>query len=199
MKEQPALEVVEMSVAELVPYANNAKEHSARQVDAIAASIAEFGNCDPVAVWHNAKGEPEIVEGHGRVMALKKLGIDAVPVITLDHLTDAQRRAYTHVHNQTTLNSGFDMDVLDAELEELAAELDVDFEDFGFEEGFDAIGDMLAGEEFCSNSIEGAGVGDVGITFVFPEEHAETVKAYVNDVGKDEIAARIVREAQAWG
>lgn len=135
MKDQPELKIYELPVADLVPYARNAKEHSASQVDTIAASIEEFGNCDPIAVWHNDKGEPEIVEGHGRLLALKKLGHDVAPVIYLDHLSDEQRRAYTHVHNQTTLNSDFDYEVLLPELHELEATTGLDFDDFGFELG----------------------------------------------------------------
>lgn len=133
MKDQPELKIYEVPVADLVPYAKNAKEHSAAQVDTIAASIEEFGNCDPIAVWHNAKGEPEIVEGHGRLLALKKLGHEVAPVIYLDHLSDAQRRAYTHIHNQTTLNSDFDYEVLLPELDELSTEAGINFDDFGFE------------------------------------------------------------------
>lgn len=130
MKDQPELKIYELPVADLVPYARNAKEHSSSQVDTIAASIEEFGNCDPIAVWHNAKGEPEIVEGHGRVMALKKLGHEVAPVIYLDHLSDEQRRAYTHVHNQTTLNSGWDVEILHADMQQL----EYDWASFGFDE-----------------------------------------------------------------
>lgn len=130
MRPMPELEVREMSVRDLVPYANNAKKHPDKQIDEIAASISEFGNCDPIAVWNNEKGEAEIVEGHGRVLALKKLGIETAPVITLDHLTDEQRRAYTHVHNQTTLSSGFDWDVLTEDMDNL----NMDWEALGFAE-----------------------------------------------------------------
>lgn len=140
MREQPELRVEEVPVADLVPYVRNAKRHDDAQVRTIANSIREFGNCDPVAVWTNAKGEPEIVEGHGRVLALKQLGIETAPVIHLDHLTDEQRRAYTHVHNQTTLNSGFDPDLLEADM----FELDFDWEGFGFTENFEE-GDEKAG------------------------------------------------------
>jgi hypothetical protein len=126
----PELEVREMAVADLVPYANNAKKHPKEQIDQIAESISEFGNCDPIAVWHNEDGEAEIVEGHGRVMALKQLGIDTAPVICLDHLTDEQRRIYTHVHNQTTINSGFDEQALIEDMDNLNA----DWEALGFEE-----------------------------------------------------------------
>lgn len=130
MRPMPQLEIHELPVADLVPYANNAKKHPDKQVDEIAASISEFGNCDPIGVWHNAEGEAEIVEGHGRVLALQKLGIETAPVILLDHLTDEQRRIYTHVHNQTTLSSGFDYDALIADMDNLNA----DWESFGFEE-----------------------------------------------------------------
>lgn len=129
MRPQPELRIHEVPVEDLVPYAHNAKLHSERQVDTIASSISEFGDCDPIAAWHNADGQPEIVEGHGRLLALKKLGIETAPVIFLDHLTDEQRRAYTHVHNQTTLNSGFDVELLDQEIQQL----DFDWDSFGFE------------------------------------------------------------------
>lgn len=83
-----------------------------------------------LAIWHNEDGEAEIVEGHGRVLALKKLGIETAPVICLDHLTDEQRRAYTHVHNQTTLNSGFDYQTIVEDMDNL----DMDWEALGFAE-----------------------------------------------------------------
>lgn len=111
-----SLQIIEMKVADLVPYAMNAKQHPAEQVTQIAASIEEFGMNDPVAVWHDADGVPIIVEGHGRVLALQKLKRKTCPVICLDDLSDAQRRAYTLVHNQLTLNSGFDIDMLNSEL-----------------------------------------------------------------------------------
>lgn len=130
MRPMPELKVREMAVADLVPYANNAKKHPKEQIDQIAESISEFGNCDTIAVWHNEDGEAEIVEGHGRVMALKQLGIDTAPVICLDHLTDEQRRIYTHVHNQTTINSGFDEQALIEDMDNLNA----DWEALGFEE-----------------------------------------------------------------
>ena len=154
MKEQPELKIVEVSVSELVPYVNNAKKHSDYQVDTIAASIQEFGNCDPIGVWHNAEGEMEIVEGHGRVLALKKLGIEIAPVIYLDHLTDHQRRTYAHVHNQTTLNSGFDVELLEQDIEQL----DFDWESFGFGAAFSGISDSV---DF-SNLDALSGEGDEG-------------------------------------
>ena len=129
--EQPELKVYELPTETLVPYANNAKIHTALQIDQIAESINEFGFNDPIAVWENQDGEPEIVEGHGRVLAAKKLGMDKLPVIYLNHLSDDKRRAYTHVHNQTTLNSGFDDAVL---FDEIASLPDFDWDAFGFDE-----------------------------------------------------------------
>lgn len=138
------LKVQTVSVGELVPYANNAKIHTPEQVNQIAASMLEFGNCDPIAVWTNEAGQLEIVEGHGRVLALKLLEIETAPVIKLDHLSDEQRRAYTHVHNQTTLSSGFDYDALTCDL----SALDYNWADFGFfgteGEGFASFEDFEA-------------------------------------------------------
>lgn len=88
MRPMPELEIRNVPVDELVPYAQNAKLHPHEQVDQIAESIRRFGNCDPIAVWHNDEGEMEIVEGHGRVMALKALKIAEAPAIFLDHLSD---------------------------------------------------------------------------------------------------------------
>lgn len=126
----PTLSVTMTPVDQLVPYAGNAKEHPDWQVDQIAASIAEFGFNDPVAVWHDAEGQPVIVEGHGRVLAAQQMGLEELPTIALDHLTDEQRRAYVHVHNQTTLTSGFDMEALEKELASLP---EFDWASFGFE------------------------------------------------------------------
>lgn len=130
MRPMPELEVRTEKVDDLLPYAGNAKLHPFEQVDQIAASIEEFGMNDPIAVWHNDEGEMEIVEGHGRVMAMKKLGLEECPVIYLDHLSDAQRRAYILAHNKLTMNTGFDFGILSEELDRLADEFDMS--DFGF-------------------------------------------------------------------
>lgn len=135
MRPMPQLEIVELPVSELVEYKNNAKIHDSQQVEQIANSISEFGNCDPIGCWHNEYGEPEIVEGHGRLMALRKLGIETAPVIFLDHLTDEQRRAYALVHNKLTMNSDFDFEIL---ADELGALDSFDMTEFGFSLDIDA-------------------------------------------------------------
>lgn len=144
MRPMPQLEVVEIPTEQLLEYPNNAKLHPHEQVDQIANSISEFGNNDPIAVWHNEQGEPEIVEGHGRLMALRKLGIETAPVIFLDHLTDEQRRAYALVHNKLTMNSDFDLEIL---ADEIAALDSFDMSEYGFEIEAGEIDEVLDEEE----------------------------------------------------
>ena len=89
------LQVEYVDISTITPYKGNAKEHPQEQIEQIKKSIQEFGNIDPIGIWHN-----EIVEGHGRYLALKELGETQVPVIRLDDLTDEQRRAYTLIPNK---------------------------------------------------------------------------------------------------
>lgn len=127
------LKVEEVPTDCLLPYAHNAKIHTDEQVSQIANSISEFGFNDPVGVWDGPAGT-EIVEGHGRVLAAQRLGIDKVPVVRLDHLSDSQRRAYAHAHNQLTMTTGWDFAELEADMARLP---EFDFADFGFEAGED--------------------------------------------------------------
>ena len=120
------LQVEYVSINEILPYDNNAKIHTDEQIDQIANSIEEFGMIDPIGIWKNN----EIIEGHGRLMACKKLGIKTVPIIRLDELTDEQRKAYALAHNKLTMNTDFDFSILD---EELASLEDIDMSLFGFE------------------------------------------------------------------
>lgn len=107
-----------MAVADLVPYARNSRTHDDAQVAQIAASIREFGFTNPVLI--DADGG--IIAGHGRVLAARKLKMDAVPCIMLDHLTETQRRAYVIADNKLALNSGWDSELLAVELDELKLE-----------------------------------------------------------------------------
>ena len=107
-----------VSLADLIPYARNARTHSDAQVAQIAASIREFGWTNPVLV----DGERGIIAGHGRVLAARKLGMDKVPVIELSHLTEAQRKAYILADNKLAMNAGWDDELLALELGELQAE-----------------------------------------------------------------------------
>ena len=120
------MQIETVNIDSLTPYEKNAKLHPRDQIEQIKKSIEMYGNNDPIAVW----GEKNvIVEGHGRYTALRELGYKTVDIIRLDHLTDEQRREYMLVHNQTTMNSGWDIDLLAGELEGL----DFDGFDFGFD------------------------------------------------------------------
>ena len=99
----------------LVPFARNARTHSDEQVAQIAASIAAFGFNNPVLVDTNAG----IIAGHGRFLAARKLGLDEIPVVVLDHLSETQKRAYILADNRIGENAGWDEEVLAAELGEL--------------------------------------------------------------------------------
>ena len=119
-----------IKVEDITPYENNARKHTDVDVQTIINSIREFGFSDPVGIW----GENNIiVEGHGRLIAAKRLGIEKVPCIRLDHLTDEQRRAYALAHNKTAEMSDWDFDLLDTELGDI---LDIDMSDFGFDLDF---------------------------------------------------------------
>ena len=132
-------------LASLKAYDGNAKKHDSANIDAIANSIEEFGFRNPVLAWHNEDGIAEIVAGHGRAAAAKKLRMESVPVVFVDDLSDAQRRMLTLADNQTTLMTGWDEDALDAELAELSKMFDLE------NMGFDSLEES---EEIEPNEIE---------------------------------------------
>ena len=119
------LKVEYVPIQSIKPYERNARKHQDYDVDAIAASIQEFGFDDPIGIWKD-----EIVEGHGRLMAAKKLGMTEVPIIRLDHLTDEQRKAYALAHNKTAELSSWDLELQGLELADIT---DIDMSLFGFD------------------------------------------------------------------
>ena len=121
------LKIEYLTLDKLKPYDKNARKHQEADLSTIKASITEFGMSDPIGVWGK---DNTIVEGHGRYLACKELGIEQVPVIHLDHLTDEQRRAYALAHNKTAEMSVWDFDLLGEELDEI---FDIDMSDFGFD------------------------------------------------------------------
>ena len=123
------METERLPLKELIPYRNNAKKHPQYHVDQIKRSIEQFGNIDPIAIDENNM----ILEGHGRYLALKALGVLEVPVIRIDHLSAEEKKAYILAHNQLTLNTGFDLPILEEELSEIAS---LDMTDFGFSTRF---------------------------------------------------------------
>lgn len=125
------VKVEQVPLASLRAYNGNAKLHDNRNIEAIAKSIEEFGFRNPIVAWHNEDGVPEIVAGHGRAAAAKRLRIETVPVVFVDDLSDAQRRMLTLADNQTTLMTGWDEEQLAEELDALSDAFDV--EEFGFD------------------------------------------------------------------
>src|SRR6056297_546521 len=123
-----ARSIAQRPLADLIPYANNARTHSETQVARIAGSIREFGFNNPVLV----DGENGIIAGHGRVLAARQLGLREVPVIELAHLSEAQKRAYILADNRLAEEAGWDRELLALELGELD-ELGMDLGEIGFE------------------------------------------------------------------
>jgi site-specific DNA-methyltransferase (adenine-specific) len=121
------MQIEQIGIATLIPFAKNSRTHSDAQVAQIAASIREFGFTNPVLI-DEANG---IIAGHGRVMAARKLKLTEVPCIRLSHLSDAQKRAYVIADNKLALNAGWDEAMLKLELADLKA-LDFDLDLTGF-------------------------------------------------------------------
>lgn len=130
-------------VADLVPYARNARTHSPAQVAQLAASIREFGWTNPVLI-DEAGG---IIAGHGRVLAAREMGMQAVPCLRLTGLTEAQKRAYVIADNKLALNAGWDEALLEAEIEALA--------DMGFDIALTGFDELLeeAGRERAESEV----------------------------------------------
>lgn len=122
------LKVEYLDIDKLKMYENNAKLHQDEDINAIKKSIELFGFDDPIGIWSD---ENVIVEGHGRLIAAKKLKMKKVPVIRLDHLSDEERKAYALVHNKTTELSEWENEILNLELDDLSTIFDMS--DFGFD------------------------------------------------------------------
>lgn len=167
------LKIEYVDIDTIKPYKNNAKKHPREQIDQIKKSIQEFGNNDPIAVWNN-----EIVEGHGRYLALQELGRGTIPIIRLDELTDEQRKAYTLVHNKLTMNSDFDFNILDSEI----AEIDIDMSEFGFD-SIDVDSDMF-GTDFELPSGDKENIEQM--TFTLTSEQADKIRQALEMV-RDEV------------
>ena len=169
------LKVEYLNIDELKPYKNNAKIHTAEQIEQIKNSIQKFGMNDPIAIGKDNL----IVEGHGRLIACKELNITEVPIIRLDHLTDEERKAYTLAHNKLTMNSYFDIDILNDELDNI---LNIDMSDFGFDLG------VLDSDEFGTDfELPDGDKGNIEqITFTLASEQATLIRSAL-DLVKDEI------------
>lgn len=166
------MEIVNVKVNDLIPYEKNAKQHSDVQIEHIANSIKEFGFRQPLVIDANNV----VVIGHGRLMAAKKLGMNEVPCVRADDLSEAQIKALRLADNKTN-ESEWDFSELETELAEL--EQDFDMTDFGFEsvteEGFS--------EEFSIPSGERETM--LSMTFTLSQEQVELIKTALQTVKDD--------------
>ena len=132
------LEIV--SIDKLIPYANNARTHSDEQIRQIQASLREFGFVNPVLI----DKDYGIIAGHGRVEAARREGMKDIPCVWVEHLTEAQKKAYILADNRLALDAEWDMDVLEVELKELK-EINFDIDLTGFNS--DELSDIFGEEE----------------------------------------------------
>lgn len=152
----------------LIPYVNNSRTHSDEQVTQVASSIKEFGFTNPILIDEQGG----IIAGHGRLMAANKLGLEQVPTITLVGLTEAQRKAYIIADNQLALNSGWDLDMLRLEFEQLQ-DLDFDLSLIGFEN--DVIEKLLDIDADMPDLPDGDRDPFQQKTFTLHDEQAQTI------------------------
>ena len=176
------LKIEYLPIKALKPYEKNTRKHQKKDVDNIAKSIEKYGMCDAIGIW----GEQNIiVEGHGRMLACKQLGMTEVPVVRLDHLTDEQRREYAIAHNATTELSEWDLDILPDEL------ADLDLGDFDFDFGIDD-----EEEDFDENDLERDDEKDGGvliqITFRNLQEYKNAENAIKDIIGDATMTVKMV-------
>jgi len=129
-----------VSISKLVPYVNNARTHSPEQIMKLRSSLREFGFINPVIIDKDFG----IIAGHGRVMAAKEEGIDEVPCVFVDYLTEAQKKAYILADNRMAMDAGWDEKLLRIEIEALQG-MDFDIGLAGFDD--DEIADLFAGDD----------------------------------------------------
>ncbi|MDO5604509.1 MAG: site-specific DNA-methyltransferase [Paracoccus sp. (in: a-proteobacteria)] len=140
------MQIEMMPPARLVPYARNARTHSDAQIAQIAASIREFGFTNPILIG----GDDIIIAGHGRLMAAQQLGLSEVPVIVLEHLSEAQRRALVIADNKLAENAGWDEELLRLELSTLQDDFYFDLDVIGFSDA--ELEALLVGEPIETNA-----------------------------------------------
>lgn len=186
MKESE-LKILYRSVNDLIPYANNARTHSEDQVNQIASSIKEFGFNNPILVDEQGG----VIAGHGRLKAAKKLGLKVVPTIELSGLSDPQKKAFILADNRIALNSGWDIDLLRIELQELQ---DTDLAPVtGFSD--EELNALLCGttepaeEEPEKDEPE---ADSFNLTLSIPIEYKEQVQDFVKSFGPEDLIQKII-------
>lgn len=172
------LKIEYLPIKALKPYEKNTRKHQKKDIDNIARSIEKFGMNDPIGIWK----DNIIVEGHGRLLACKQLGMTEVPCVRLDHLTDEQRREYAIAHNATAELSEWDLDILPDEL------ADLDFSGFDFDFGLESEGEDYSPDEFGDEfSLPDGDKPEIcQMTFTLHQQQKELIE-YAISVVKDNV------------
>lgn len=178
------LKIEKVPITDLIPYENNAKEHTPEHITQIIRSIREFGFNDPIAIDETNT----IIEGHGRYEALKELNYKEVPCIRLTGLSEAQIRAYNIAHNKLTLNSGFDLDKLEKEFLDIPEDL---LKVTGFEDW--EIDSILKRSEPEEEEYEEREESEKYCLKIFiDKKHRTAINEYIEDNGQDVIIEQIL-------
>jgi ParB-like chromosome segregation protein Spo0J len=177
--EWPADKIERKKVDDLIPYARNARTHSDEQVAQLAASIKEWGWTTPVLVDEDG----EIIAGHGRVMAARKLNIDEIPTMTASGWSKAQKQAYVLADNQIPLNAGWDDSRLALELNDLG-EMNFDLSLLGWGEDLPEFAEMpdysVLEDKEMSDQLDEMALGvKKAIQIEFEAEHYEDAQELV--------------------
>ena len=174
--------IVQRDRTSLKPYENNPRTHSEAQIDRLVRSLKEFGFTNPVLIDKNLN----VVAGHGRLLAAEILNLEKLPTISLEHLTEDQRKAYVIADNQLALASGWDDDLLQSELASLAdAGFDLtvlgwgdDLPDFAEDPDYSALDDLEDDNDWADGVKK-------AIQIEFRSEDYEEAKALVADARKN--------------
>ena len=174
--------IVQRDRTSLKPYENNPRTHSESQIDRLVRSLKEFGFTNPVLIDKNLN----VVAGHGRLLAAEILNLEKIPTISLEHLTEDQRKAYVIADNQLALASGWDDDLLQSELAALAdAGFDLtvlgwgdDLPDFAEDPDYSALDDLEDDNDWADGVKK-------AIQIEFRSEDYEEAKALVADARKN--------------
>lgn len=185
------MKIVEIRLVDIKPYEKNPR-NNLKAIDKVARSIEEFGFKVPMVI----DKDNVIVTGHTRYLAAQKLGMEKVPCIMAEDLTEEQIKAYRLADNKTAEFSGWDFELLEEELENIT---ELDMTDFGFlddNESFSALDDLMEDEFVNDHSLDQH--DSFNITFTFDNANKEVIQSYVKENGKEYIVDMILKEAEAW-
>lgn len=181
------IQLTELKLSELKPYANNPRKND-KAAEELVKAIRQVGYVNPIIVDENY----EILAGHTRYKALKKLGWTSAPVLIKNDLSEEQKKKYRLLDNKLGELADWDFDLLEEELQGLDFD-NFDF-DFGLGESFNDTSfiDDLLNENYSTNTVD----SDVfSVTFIFDKCDEELIKNYLKKVGKEYVTSKITEEA----